>query len=117
MKYLKQFTIIALISFCGEVLAYYIPINIPGSVYGLVIMFILLSFGALKVDQIKETSSFLLSIMSVMFIPSAVGIVDIFSEMKSMLLPLLVITVVTTLLVMVVSGKLCDILLGRKENE
>ncbi len=117
MKYLKQFTIIALISFLGEVLAYYVPINIPGSVYGLVIMFILLSSGVLKVEEVKETATFLLSIMSVMFIPSAVGIVDIFSEMKSMLFPLLLITVVTTFLVMVVSGKVCDILIRRKENE
>ena len=117
MKYLKQFTLIALVSFFGEVLAYYIPLMIPSSVYGLVIMFILLCSGLLKKEDVKDASSFLLSIMSVMFIPSAVGILNMFSQMKSMVLPLFVITALTTFLVMGVSGKVCDLMLGRKDDD
>lgn len=117
MKYLKQFTIIAFISFIGEVLAFYIPLTIPSSVYGLVIMFILLSSGVLKKEDVKDASTFLLSIMSVMFIPSAVGIITLLGEIKSMLLPLTLIIVLTTVLTFGVSGKVCDILIGRKEDE
>ncbi len=117
MKYLKQFTIIALVSFLGEILAYYISLTIPGSVYGLILMFIFLCTGVLKSEDVKETSSFLLSIMSVTFIPSAVGIITLYGEIRSMMIPLLVIIVLTTVLTFAVSGKVSDLLIGRKKDE
>lgn len=42
MKYLRQFMIILLVSFWGELLKYVIPLPVPASIYGLVILFILL---------------------------------------------------------------------------
>ncbi len=68
----------------------------------------------LKTEDVKSSSPFLLFIMSVMFIPSAVGIITLYGEIKNMLLPLLVIIVVTTVLTFLVSGKLSDFLIGRK---
>ena len=38
MKYIRQFIIIILISFIGEVLNYLLPLPIPASIYGLVLM-------------------------------------------------------------------------------
>ncbi len=77
----------------------------------------LLCTKVLKTEDVKEVSPFLLSIMSEMFIPSAVGIITLYGEIKNMLLPLLVIIVVTTVLTSLVSGKLCDFLIGMKRDE
>ena len=76
MKYLKQFCIILFLSFLGEALRSVIPLPIPASVYGLVLMLGALASGILKVSQVRETSEFLIEIMPVMFIPAGVGLMD-----------------------------------------
>ena len=63
MKYLRQFAIILFISLLGELLRVLIPLPIPASVYGLVLMLLALITGVLKVHQVKEASSFLMRIM------------------------------------------------------
>ena len=117
MKYLKQFAIILLVSCCGEILKYFIPLPIPASIYGLVIMLILLVSKLLPLEAVKESAEFLVEIMPVMFIPAGVGLLVAWKQLKEKLLPLCVITIVTTFLVMIVTGKTTDFLLKFKRNE
>lgn len=117
MRYLKQFLLIVLISLIGEMLHFYITLPVPGSIYGLIIMLFLLFSGVVKVESVKGAASFLLEIMPVMFIPPAAGIIAAWSEAKRMLLPLFVISTVTTVLVFFVSGRVTDTLLGGKDDE
>ena len=104
MKYLRQFLIILLLSFLGEVLNRILSFPIPASVDGLVLMLIALCTGILKVDQVKEASDFLIEIMPIMFIPAAAGLVESWGVLKPVILPVGVITVVTTVVVMAVTG-------------
>ena len=83
MKYLRQFAIILCISFLGELLHIFIPLPIPASVYGLVLMLTALCTGRLKSEQVKETSAFLIEIMPVMFIPAAAGLLDSWPSLNS----------------------------------
>ena len=106
MKFLRQFMIILLLSFLGEVLKMFIPLPIPASVYGLVLMLLCLVTGILKTSQVKEAAFFLIEIMPVMFIPAAAGLIDSWKVLQPLLLPILVITVVITIFVMVVTGKI-----------
>lgn len=104
MKYLKQFMVILAFSFLGEVLHQVLPLPIPASVYGLVFMLAALMTGVLKLHQVKETSAFLIEIMPVMFIPAAAGLIDSWGILQPVIIPLEIITVVTTVFVMVVTG-------------
>lgn len=104
MKYVKQLLIILLISFIGELLNYIIPLPIPGSIYGMILMFILLCSGIIKLEQVKKTGKFLLDIMPVMFIPSAVGIMSQFEQLKDIWLQIIVITIITTVITIAVTG-------------
>ena len=108
MKFLRQFMIILLLSFLGEVLKMFIPLPIPASVYGLVLMLLCLVTGILKTSQVKEAAFFLIEIMPVMFIPAAAGLIDSWKVLQPLLLPILVITVVITIFVMVVTGKIAQ---------
>ena len=117
MKYLRQFMIILLVSFWGELLKYVIPLPVPASIYGLVILFILLETGILKLDAIKETSVFLIEIMPLMFIPDGVGLMESWGDLNSMLLEVVVIILVSTVLVMGVSGKVTELVLKRSANK
>lgn len=114
MKFLRQFMIILLLSFLGEVLKMFIPLPIPASVYGLVLMLLCLVTGILKTSQVKEAAFFLIEIMPVMFIPAAAGLIYSWKVLQPLLLPILVITVVITIFVMVVTGKIAQMIAQKR---
>ena len=116
MKYLKQFLIIIGVSCIGELLNYLIPLPIPASIYGLVIMLGLLISKKLKLDAVKETADFLISIMSVMFIPPCVGLIASWDQLKPFWVSVIVISIVSTILVMIATGKITDSILKTKED-
>ena len=115
MKFLRQFMIILLLSFLGEVLKMFIPLPIPASVYGLVLMLVCLMTGVLKTSQVKDAAFFLIEIMPVMFIPAAAGLIDSWKVLQPLLLPILVITVVITVFVMVITGKVAQMIAQKRE--
>lgn len=58
MKYIKQFGIILLISFLGEILRAVIPLPIPASIYGLVLMLAALMTHLLPLEAVQDSESF-----------------------------------------------------------
>lgn len=116
MKYVRQFLIICLVSFLGELINYILPLPIPGNIYGMILMFLLLLSGRIKICQIKETSYFLLDIMPLLFIPSAVGIITKKTEITFFWWQIIIITILTTIIVMVVSGKVTQLMIRRENN-
>lgn len=117
MKYLKQFALILLISFIGEALNSIISLPIPGSIYGLLIMFFCLKLNILSVGDVKETSNFLIEIMPLLFIPAAVGMMSTWHVLKPVLLPFGVIIVVSTFVVMTTSGAITQWIIRKKIKE
>ena len=116
MKYIKQFFIIIGISFIGELLNAYIPLPIPASIYGIVILFLSLCFHIIKLEDVEETGMFLTSIMGVMFIPAAVGISESWGMIRQSLLKYTLLIILTTVIVMGVTGIVTQLLL-KKEGE
>ena len=116
MKYIRQIAIIMLIAFIGEVLNHLIPLPIPASIYGIVIMLLLLTTGLLKVESVKETSAFLIEIMTIPFIPATAGLMDSFHLLSGSLTAYVVILVVSTYAVMIVSGRVSQAVI-RRENK
>ena len=93
------------VSFVGEILHAVLPLPIPASIYGLVLMFLCLMLGVIKLSDVHDTACFLIEIMPVMFIPAGVGLMESWGELKAVLVPVLVITLVSTIVVMIVSGR------------
>lgn len=110
MKYMKQFSIILAVTCVGEILKYFIPLPIPASIYGLVLMLVLLISGLVKLEDVNDVATFLIEIMPMMFIPAGVGLMTAWSKLQPVLLPVLFITFATTVLVMLVTGKVTDAL-------
>ena len=114
MKYIKQFLIIIGVSCIGELLNYMIPLPIPASIYGLVVMLGLLMSKKLHLEAVENVADFLVEIMPVLFIPAAVGLIVSWKQLESMLIPAIVITVASTVLVILVTGKVTDLLISKK---
>lgn len=113
MKYVRQFLIILAISLAGEILKYILPLPIPASIYGMAILFAGLMTGLIKLDSVRETGKFLIEIMPLMFIPAATGLMTSWGIIRAKLFAYLAIAVITTVLVMVVSGRVTQFFLRR----
>ena len=117
MKYLRQLLIILIFSFIGEILHSLIPIQVPASIYGLVLLFITLLTGIIQLPQVKEAAKYLIEIMPLMFIPAGVGLLESWGDLKSILIPVLILLVVSTVLVMGVSGKVTQGMIQRSKRK
>lgn len=116
MKYIQQFLWILLFSCAGEFLNYMIPLPVPASIYGLVLLFAALLSGVLRLEAVKEASKFLIEIMPLMFIPAAVGLLESWGELRAIFIPVLATTAVSTVLVMGVSGRMTQFLIRNRRR-
>lgn len=119
MKYLGQITIIMVISLLGDILNEILPFPVPGSIYGFIIMFLCLQFNIVKLHKVKDVGDFLLDIMPVMFVPATVGIIVIWGKISQDILQILITSILTTVIVMVITGKAAEFVLKRtgEKNE
>ena len=94
MKYVRQLLIILFVSFLGELLKYIIPLSIPASIY-------------------------LIEIMPLMFVPAGVGLLDSWGALQSIWIQVVVITLISTVIVMGVSGSITQFVIrkGKKKEE
>ena len=107
------------ISFIGEILKYFLPLPIPASIYGMMILFIGLLTGIIPLEAVKDVGKFLIEIMPVMFIPAGVGLMSSWVNSKPVLLPVSIITVVSIVTVMIATGRTSQWIIrrGKKKEE
>lgn len=118
MKYIKQVLIILAFSMLGELLQTLIPLPIPAAIYGLVLLLIALCTGLLKPDHIADTAHFLIGIMPLLFVAPAAKLMAYWGIIKENWLPIIVITVASTVVVFIVSGLVTKWLRkGAKHND
>lgn len=120
VKYLKQLVIIFGITVIGEILNYLLPLPVPAGVYGLFLLLIFLCTGWIREEDVSTMGDFFLETMPLMFIPAGVGLLNSVDEAKSVLIPLTVITVVSTVFVMAVTGSVAQSVIrknGKKEKK
>lgn len=114
MKYLIQFLIIIAFSLAGELLNHLLPLPIPASIYGIILLFVFLELKWVKVHQIKEVSNSLLAIMPILFLPPAVGLLAAWDSIKMCWIQYLGITIVSTFVVMAVAGIVTQAVIRKK---
>lgn len=117
MKYVKQFGIILAFSFIGEICNFFIPLPIPASIYGLVFLFIALNVKWISLESVKDTGKFLIEIMPIMFIPAAVGLLDSWKVLKPICVQFIVITLITTILVMGITGRITQFSIRKEQKK
>ncbi len=103
-KYVFQFARILAFCFLGEVLHAVLPLPVPASVYGLVLLLIALRCRLVRLEDVKETGIFLTGIFPLLFVPAAAGVMELWAQIGEMLLPILIAIIPITVLVLVAAG-------------
>ena len=117
MKYLQQALILAAITFAAEILKYILPLPIPVSIYGLILLFLLLKTGLLPLNKILVVGNLLLELMPLLLVPASVSFVTALDTIQAMLLPVLIMGLVGTLLVMAVTGLAAQWVIRRRKGD
>ncbi len=116
MKHLRQFAIILGFSLAGELLHSLLPLPVPASIYGLSLLLAALLSGLLPLEAVHEAGSFLIEIMPVLFVPAAVGLLESWEVLQPLWLPYLLIIVVSTVVVMGISGRVTQAVIRRTDK-
>ena len=114
MRYLLQAVIIAAVTFAAELIKYFVPLPVPASIYGLLLLFALLKSGILKLEQIEDVGNLLLELMPLLLVPASVSVLTALDTIQGMLLPVLVMGFIGTTAVMLVTGLLSQWIIRRK---
>lgn len=119
MKIIKQFFWIFLFSLLGEGTSILISnfVAIPGSVIGMILLFIALHFNWLKLSQVDEVGTWLTDNMAIFFIPAGVGLMTNFDLLADVWLQLLIIMVVTVTVMMWFVGTIVQKIMGSSAGE
>lgn len=117
MKYITQLLYIVLFTGLGELLEYVIPLPVPAAIYGLVLMLIALCTGIVKPEKIADTARFLIAVMPLLFVAPAVNILRYWNIIRSEVVAICVVMVVSTVVVFAVSGLVTKWLLPKEVPE
>lgn len=112
MKYLGQFCLIMIFVFIGELMEYFIPLPIAGSIYGLVLLFLALVTGIVKLSWVEDVADWLHGIMGLFFVAPAVAIIDIWGDIVDVWWMLVILLVVTYLVSMLTTGVTAEALIA-----
>ena len=122
MKYVKQLMVILIVSLVSEALGYFIPLPVPASVYGLVLMFVLLCTKVIKLSDVENVADFFLQIMPVFFVAPTVGLMTSFDAIKGSVFWLFVMCFLSTVVTIAVTGAVAQAVIrfikkGGKKND
>ena len=104
MKMIRQFAIISIICFLGELLRSLLGLTIPGNVIGMILLLIFLCSGVIKLELVEDMSNFLLEHLPFFFVPAGVGLIASMSIIKNCWQYVILIIVISTTVVMTITS-------------
>lgn len=116
MNIMGELALIFGICLVGEGVAALLPVAFPASVISMVLLMVLLLTGVVKDRHIQTASHFLVANMAFFFLPSFVGLLEHIELLKSQLVPLLLIIVLTAPVVYLITGWTVRLLMLRHRN-
>ena len=103
----------------GECCAWLINDFVPGSVLGMMFLFLALSMRWVRPERVRPVARFLCDNMAFFFLPACLGILDIFADIKGEILAILAVCLLTTLCTAAATALTVHIVLKlqHRENE
>jgi len=94
--------------FLGKTAAHYIPLALPGNIIGMVLLFVFLAGGIVKLEDISDAGNLFLDNLVLLFVPVGVGIIRFKDIIASELLSIIVVGVGGFLILFVTVGKMAE---------
>ena len=111
---IAQIGILFVLSIFGTALRTSLHIPIPGSIIGLVVLFLLLQTRAVRLKWVELGATWLIAELLLLFIPSAVGVVEYSRFIATEGLQTVCVILLSTVTVMIVTGGMTELLVRRQ---
>jgi holin-like protein len=115
-KILWQVGLLCLLSWVGNEISTVLHVPIPGSIVGLVLLFLLLKFGVIRMEWVETGANFLLAELLLFFIPSTVGIIQ-YKNLASQAPVIVLVIGLSTFAVMAVTGVTAEVVAKMRRGE
>ncbi|MBB6622081.1 CidA/LrgA family protein [Clostridium gasigenes] len=116
MKIFREALIILSIYLIGEIISKGLSLPVPGNIIGMIILLTLLCSNIIKLEKIETISSFFLDHLAFFFIPAGVGLLTSFDIIKSSLIQILLICIISTSIIIAVTGLIVQCLVNRSNK-
>lgn len=114
---IQEFLIIFIINYIGVLMAEVLKFPLPGTINGMLLLFVLLYFKVIKLEKIEKASDFLLINMTIFFMPPSVKLLESLYLLKTGIFKIIFILIFTTILTMIVTGLTVQYMIERKEKK
>jgi holin-like protein len=118
IKPIGQFGIIMLFFYVGQYISKLIApwMVIPGSIIGMLLLFIALLIGVIKLGHVEDVSHFFLKNMGFFFIPLGVSLIDSYVDIKPILWQVTLLLVISNILVMGITARVVEWVMLRRSS-
>lgn len=117
MKIFREALIILGIYLLGELISKGLSLPIPGNILGMIILLILLCCNIVKVEKVETVSNFFLDHLAFFFVPAGVGLLTSFDSIKDSLILIILLCIITTSIVIVVTGLTVQIVMNLQKKK
>ncbi|ABS24141.1 antiholin-like murein hydrolase modulator LrgA [Bacillus cytotoxicus] len=116
-SFLSQAFIFSAIMLVSHMIASHLPIPMPSSVIGLVILFSLLCLKIIKLEQVESLGTALTGIIGFLFVPSGISVINSLGVMGQYFVQIITVIVVATVILLAVTGLFAQFILGKGGKE
>ena len=114
MKFFRESILLLSIYFAGEIISNLLNLPVPGSIIGMILLFVLLTSHIVKVENVENLANFFLDHLAFFFIPASVGLMTSFASLKGSIFKIILLCILTTIIVIAVTGITVQFICNRK---
>lgn len=109
--FFHQVIVIALVLFVSKIIESFMPIPMPGSVIGLVLLFVLLCTGAVKLGKVEKVGTTLTNNIGLLFVPAGISVVNSLGVISQAPFLIIGLIIVSTILLLICTGYVTQIIM------
>ncbi|MEK5498230.1 antiholin-like murein hydrolase modulator LrgA [Bacillus sp. FSL M8-0077] len=114
--FLSQAFIFATVMFVSNLISMYLPIPMPASVIGLVLLFILLTTKIVKLEHVEQLGSSLTGLISFLFVPSGISVIQSLGVMQEVGVQVVGVIIIATIMLLAATGLFSQLLMQLSER-
>ncbi|MCP6606042.1 antiholin-like murein hydrolase modulator LrgA, partial [Klebsiella pneumoniae] len=109
-SFLHQVLVISIILLISKIIESFIPIPMPASVIGLVLMFIALSTGIIKLGEVEGVGTALTNNIGFLFVPAGISVINSLGILSKSPILIILLIIISTVLLLLCTGFVSQIL-------
>lgn len=103
-NFFQQALTIAVILFISKIIEAFMPIPMPASVIGLVLLFIALCTGIVKLEQVETVGTTLTNNISFLFVPAGVSVINSLPVLSQSPVLIILLIILSTIFLLICTG-------------